>query len=290
MIRHPARRHLARLPFALLLLALAAGTRLQAQGVVVAPPGVFIDHRTRSGSIELYNPGTAPSEVSISTMLAYPVTDSLGRITLHVVEDPDSIRTSAAQWITAYPRRLTLQPAERQTVRLLARPPADLPDGEYWTRIVVAAKGAAVPVTNVGDTAGITVGLSLEVRTVIATFYRKGAIATGIALSDLQAAVTGDSVEVRARLARQGTGAFIGMARLTVADGAGRQVAGRETQLAVYTSMAPRFHVPLANLPAGRYTVTLQLDTERTDVARQNLLPASTVRESVAFDLPARSP
>jgi len=71
------------------LLALGVtATRLAAQGVVVAPHAVFMDHRTRSGSVTLYNPNTEPAEVTISLMFGYPVTDSAGGIMLHTPETP----------------------------------------------------------------------------------------------------------------------------------------------------------------------------------------------------------
>ena len=158
------------------------GTSLRAQGVMVAPHAVYIDHRVRSGSVLLYNPGTEPVEVSISTFFGYPTTDSAGAIVLRTVDTPDSTLPSAAAWIQAFPRRLTVAPLERQTVRLLARPPAGLADGEYWLRLVIAAKAGQVPVTGVSDTTGIQVGLTLEVRTVIGVAYRKGAVSTGVAL------------------------------------------------------------------------------------------------------------
>ena len=146
------------------MLALASAS-LAAQGVMVAPHAVFIDHRLRSGSVLLYNPGTEPVEVSISTIFGYPTTDSAGRITLDTLLADSTV--SALRWIQAFPRRLTVGPRERQTVRLLARPPAGLPDGEYWLRLVIAAQAGRVPITGVADTTAIQVGLTLEVRTII---------------------------------------------------------------------------------------------------------------------------
>jgi hypothetical protein len=46
-----------RLTIGALLVALAAPASALAQGVLVAPHSVVIDHRTRSGSLSLYNPG-----------------------------------------------------------------------------------------------------------------------------------------------------------------------------------------------------------------------------------------
>src|SRR5207249_10393436 len=66
----------------------------------------------------LFRSNTEPVEVSISLLFGYPVTDSLGRIVLRTIDHPDSTMRSAAGWIQAFPRRLTVPPLERQTIRL----------------------------------------------------------------------------------------------------------------------------------------------------------------------------
>ena len=269
----------------------AAPAVLPAQGVLVAPPGIFIDHRARTGSFELYNPNAEPIEVSISTIFGYPVTDSLGNLTLMTAEAPDSAQPSAAAWLEAYPRRLLLRPHERQRVRLLARPPAGLPDGEYWTRLIVATRGGHIPVAGApADTSGIRIGLTLEMRTIVAAFYRKGALRTGVALSDVRAGVVGDSLVVRARLTRQGNAAFLGTVRGRLVDSAGQQVAGFATPLGVYYALEPRFTAAVGALPPGRYTLRLEVASDRDDLARGALLRTSTVRDSADVAVARPSP
>jgi hypothetical protein len=279
-----ALRHLLALSVAV------APTVARSQGVLVAPHGIFIDHRTRTGSFELYNPGAQPAEVSISTVFGYPVTDSVGNLTLRTTEAPDSTQPSAAAWLEAYPRRLILRPFERQRVRLLGRPPAGLPDGEYWTRLVVAAKGGRIPVAGAADTSAIQIGLMMEMRTIVAAFYRKGALRTGVELSDVRAGVSGDSLVVRARLTRRGNAAFVGTARGRFLDGSGRQVATFASQLGVYYALEPRFTAPVGSLPPGRYTLHLDVASERDDLPREALLQASMVRDSAVVTIAPRSP
>src|SRR2546430_14037771 len=108
----------------LVVLAVGSAAPLAAQGVLIAPHAVYIDHARRSGTVTLYNPTPDPAEITISTAFGYPVTDSLGHFALRSVERPDSTLPSAAAWVQAFPRRLTIAPLERQTVRLLATPPA----------------------------------------------------------------------------------------------------------------------------------------------------------------------
>jgi P pilus assembly chaperone PapD len=261
---------------------------LAAQGVLVAPHAVIIDHRTRSGSLSLYNPGTEPAEVSLSTFFGYPVTDSTGEFRLRTIEAPDSAAPSAAGWIEAFPKRTLLAPKERQTVRLLARPPVGLADGEYWARVVVSAKGGTVPVRGLADSSGVKVGLSLEVRTVLPLQYRKGRVSTGVRLSDVSATVEGDSLALRPHLTRTGNGAYLGTFRAVVRDSAGRTVASFSSPLAVYYEMAPRLTTPLpaAGLPPGVYQVQVEAAAEREDIAPGLLLVSPPERSSLAVRLP----
>src|SRR6059036_2200546 len=278
------------------ILALGSAS-LAAQGVMVAPHAVFIDHRLRSGSVLLYNPGTEPVEVAISTMFGYPITDSTGAIRLRTVETPDSTLPSALAWIQAFPRRLTVGPRERQTVRLLARPPAGLADGEYWVRLVIAAQAGSVPITGVSDTTAIQVGLKLEVRTIIGVNYRKGPVSTGVTLSGVSARLVGDSLVTRSTLKRVGNAAFIGMIRQTLVDSTGAVHAQRAgdslvttyaSPIGVYFTMQPRLAsvIPQPGLPRGRYWLRYEVVAEREDLDPTVVLRAPAVRDSVRLVIP----
>ena len=284
-----------RFAFSATVTALAAGLALAAplsdacaQGVLVAPHAVVIDHRSRSGSLSLYNPGDEATEVSLSTFFGYPVTDSVGDFELKTVDRPDAAMPSAAGWVEAFPKRMVLGPKERQTVRLLARPPAGLADGEYWARLVVAAKGGTVPVSGLSDSSAVTVGLNLEVRTVLPLQYRKGAVGTSVRVSQLAAAVEGDSLAVRLRLQRLGSAAFIGTLRGSLADSAGKTVLTFATPVPVYYAVEPRITTPLpaGGLRAGRYRLKVEVAAEREDLAPETILPAKPVRDSLDVRLP----
>jgi len=272
-----------------------ASASLAAQGVMVAPHAVFIDHSQRSGSVLLYNPGTEPVEVTISTIFGYPTTDSAGGIKLDTL--PADSAVSALAWIQAFPRRLTVGPRERQTVRLLARPPIELPAGEYWLRLIIAAQAGSVPITGVSDTTAIQVGLKLEVRTIIGVNYRKGPVTTGLSLSNLRARIVGDSVITRARLERRGNAAFIGMIRETLVDSTGTVrplqvgdsvVRSYQSPLGVYFTMEPRLAtaVPAPGLPRGRYWLRYEVVAEREDLDPKVVLKAPAVRDSVPLVVP----
>lgn len=256
-----------------------------AQGVVIAPHAIHIDARTRSGALELYNPGNEPVEIEISTLFGYPVTDSAGSITLLIEADPDSTAHSAAGWIAAFPRRMSLEPRARQTVRLLARPPAGLEDGEYWTRLVVTARGGTMPVSGADSGQGITVGLTLQVRTIIALTYRNGRVHTGISSSNLRANQEADTLVVRTDLAREGNGAFIGTLRSSLVDSTGSTLVQDELLIAVYHQMSPRRVLPLDDVEPGSYRLIVELTSERSDLPPDVVLPIVPVADTVVVQL-----
>ena len=145
-----------------------------------------------------------------------------------------------------------------------------------------------MPVTGVDPGSGVTVGLNLEVRTVLPLQYRKGAVATSVRLSGLSAGVEGDSLSVRLRLERLGTAAFIGTVRGVLVDSAGRTVSSFNRPVAVYYEVEPRpTAVLLAGRPKpGRYLLRVEVAAEREDLAPETILPARPVRDSLEVRLP----
>jgi P pilus assembly chaperone PapD len=269
-----------------LLAALALASPLAAQGVLIAPTTVVIDARSRTSSLLLVNQGDEPAEVDISTFFAYTVTDSTGQLHLHTPDSMESGLVSAAEWIRAFPRRMTIAPKSQQTVRLLVSPPADLPDGEYWARLAVLARGGRVPLETSTDTSLVNVGLSIEVRTLLPVLYRKGKVETGIALSRLRASRVADSVVMRGRLERQGNAAMIGTLRGELVDAAGQVRASFTQPVSTYLALEPRFVAPADSVPSGDYTLRMEVSPERRDLPPEALLPFRTVRDSVAVRLP----
>ena len=287
MIKRPALAFA--LAVALAFTVLAPASAVRAQSVTVAPPVAVIDHRTRGGSIDLYNPSPVPIEVSVSLLYGFPVSDSLGNVDLLTMEHPTAGEPSAAGWIDAYPRRATVLPGQKQTVRFLARPPADLPDREYWSRIVVSSKAAAISLAT-PDTSKITASLNVEIRTITTLLYRKGTVSSSITASDLRTAIHGDSLITRVKLDPHGNAAWLGTltGKFTGADG--KTVAEFERPMGVYHAVDPSFVLPLDSVPPGKYRLHVELKSERRDVPRSTLVQSPAVRDSLEVAVPPRRP
>ncbi len=250
--------------------------------VLVAPHAVFIDHRTRTGQITLANPGTEPEEVDIELKFGYPTTDSLGNPYVVLIDDPGPDERSAAEWIRAFPKRVRLEPGQRQVVRLLATPPADLPDGEHWSRIIVTAQRVreAIP----GDT-GLRAGITFRQRTIISAAYRKGDVQTGVELTALRGTVEGDSLVAWIALQRNGNAAYLGSFHFTIVDENDDVVGEWRTPVAVYHNVNRRMAFPLTELVPGQYRVRFEVSTMREDIPQANVLPAPPIVRSFGIQI-----
>jgi hypothetical protein len=268
-------------------LRIAAGTVLLAvllpamiEAIYVAPTAVFMDERSEAAEVTIGNSGDTPEEATVELKFGFPDADSAGTPFVRMVDDPGPEFPSAADWIRAYPQRVRLDPRSQQVVRLLARPPANLPDGEYWTRLIVTGRGASVPVQ--GADSGVRVGVNLVIRLVASVTYRKGKVSTGVTVRDLGAEAEGDSLTLWAHVDRQGNAAFLGTADIELVNGGGSTVRRWSTALAVYVPMRRRFSFPLDSVPPGDYRVRFRLRAQRPDLPAERVLPASTVTDSVA--------
>ena len=250
----------------------------------VSPTAVFMDHASPSAQITLGNSGETAEEAQVDLQFGFVDADSTGTPFIRFIDDPGPPFPSAASWIRPFPRRVRLEPGDRQVVRLLASPPADLPDGEYWSRLIITSRGA--PTLVAGSDTAVRAGVTLELRLVTSVTYRKGQVATGVKVSDLAAEQDGDSVVAWARFTREGNGAYLGTATFEVVDASGRTLHSWPTVMAVYYSMLRRFSVPIASIGSGDYRLRLTLTSDRSDLQRGQALPAPTVTDSVAFRIP----
>ncbi len=257
----------------LTLLFLVASLASEVMAIAVAPTAIYLSDDRPAEAITLYNPSATPEEVTVEAVFGYPTTDEEGRVLLHVdslSQDP----RSAAGWIQVLPRRLVVPPEQRRVVRLLAKAPPGTSDGEYWARLVFTSRGQRLPVAGVPDSSGVQVGLDLEVRTIIALSYRKGAVRTGLRVDDFRPRIEGDSLVVRPDFVREDEGAYIGRLEFSLRDVNGGELRSWTEQVAVYREYHRRYAYAVSDVPTGTYRLFMRLSTERDDVAQADRLPS----------------
>lgn len=247
--------------------------------VSVSPMAVYIDNRSRTGSLTLYNPGSRPEEIQIEFAFGYPQSDADGNVTVPITPEAPPGEPSAVPWLSAFPRRLVLEPGQRQVVRVVARPPAGLAEGEYWARALVRSRGGQAPIeSRAGD-----VGVQIDVETVVvvAVNYRNGTMQTGLQVNSADAALAADSAIARIDLARTGNAAFLGRILVEALDGRGGVIASTEEVVAVYRTLSRRIAVPTGMEAARVESVRFTLDTQRDDLPPGGPIPTPRVTHEV---------
>ena len=250
------------------------------EAIYVSPTAVFMDDRAPATQVTIGNSGDSPEEATVELKFGFLDADSAGTPFVRFVEDPGPEFPSAAEWIRAFPQRVRLAPKSQQVVRLMARPPENLPDGEYWTRMIVTGRGAALRVAG-GDSA-VRATVNLEIRLVTSVTYRKGRVSTGVVVRGINVEAEGDSLTVWARLAREGNAAYHGTADVEVVNASGTVVRRWSAALSVFVPLIRRFSFPMESLEPGDYKVRFRVRAERPDLPADKVLPAPTVMDSAA--------
>jgi P pilus assembly chaperone PapD len=258
---------------------LVTATRV-AHAVTVSPTAVYITARNPSALLTLINLGSRPEEIELSIAFGYPVSDTAGVLRVELVESAGSGEPSLTSFLRIFPRRLVLQPGQRQVVRVMVAMPAGAADGEYWGRVLVKSRGGEPPIEQ--SQGNVRMQLSLETTFATAVFFQKGEVKTGISINAAEAQRMGDSVQFTLDLKRENNAAFLGRIHAELLNASGAVVAEVEDVAAVYRTLRRRFVLRTGSpLPAGTYTVRYVVDTERPDLPSQGPIKAEPVRGTV---------
>jgi P pilus assembly chaperone PapD len=213
--------------------------------LLVAPTRIVLDGR-KGAEVVLNNIGEEPAVYRVSVEFRRMKPDG----TLEDVTTPTAADQTAEDMIVYAPRRVTLAPHEPQSIRIAARPPAGLPDGEYRVHLLFRAIPPANPV--VKPTGEPEKGLRFQLTPVygvtIPVIVRLGNLqaTAGIANVQRETGKDGNSF-VSLDLSRTGTRSTFGEVRVFKA-GVKNPIALQKA-VAVYTEVNTR-HVDVPVDPA----------------------------------------
>lgn len=255
----------------------------QAQ-VQIAPKALYMDDANRTGRMVLRNSSDGPVEVSIDLIFGYPDSDDNGRVFMNFPDPVPDDEPSAAEWVRVYPRNLALPPGERQTIRFAARPPANLPDGEYWVRPAITTR--PVPRDTESQTERVSARINIAKRMVLALNYRHRDVHTGINIKHASAEINGPGVQIKVTSNRTGNAAFLGNVTLQVRAENGTLIKEIQRETAVYHSRTRLFNLGLDDFPSGNYFAEIGYNTEREGEKPGDIIQAEAVSETVRLTVP----
>ena len=224
---------------AVLAAALAVAMPRPAQAgvgdLLVAPTRIVLDGR-KGTEIVLNNIGDAPATYRISVEFRRMTADG----NLEDVADPTPAEKAAADMIVYAPRRVTLAPHEPQSIRLSARPPEGIADGEYRVHLLFRAIPPSTPVSASADEAGK--GLRLQLIPVygvtIPVIVRLGNLEAKAGISNVELEKKDGKSEISLDLSRSGSRSTFGEV-LVLKPGVKDPIAIQKA-VAVYTEVGTR--------------------------------------------------
>ncbi|RJY09144.1 hypothetical protein [Aurantiacibacter aquimixticola] len=196
------------------------------------PRRIIVDRRQRVATVGLYNrvAATGEYEISVRDLVMTPEGG------LVPTDAPDASATlerlnPASDMLRWSPRRVRLAGNEAQTVRVMARPPADLPDGEYRSHFTVISvpetdEGLTIEQATGAGSGGEGIGVVIRPRFAISipVIVRIGETTLDVGIEAATVVETASGVAIRLRLTRAGTRSAYGDVVVS-ADGAQEPVA-----------------------------------------------------------------
>ena len=224
---------------AVLAAALAVAMPSPAQAgvgdLLVAPTRIVLDGR-KGTEIVLNNIGDAPATYRISVEFRRMTADG----NLEDVADPTPAEKAAADMIVYAPRRVTLAPHEPQSIRLSARPPEGIAEGEYRVHLLFRAIPPSTPVSASADEAGK--GLRLQLIPIygvtIPVIVRLGNLEAKAEISNVELEKKDGKSEISLDLSRSGSRSTFGEV-LVLKPGVKNPIAIQKA-VAVYTEVGTR--------------------------------------------------
>jgi P pilus assembly chaperone PapD len=238
-------------------LAFATPARAGIGDLLVAPTRIVLDGR-KGAEVVLNNIGEEPATYRVSVEFRRMTPDG----SLEDVAEPTPADKAAADMIIYAPRRVTLAPHEPQAIRLAARAPQGLPDGEYRVHMLFRAIPPATPVVQQAaatEEKGLRFQLTPIYGVTIPIIVRLGNLQATAGIANVHLEKSKDGSAVALDLTRSGSRSTFGEVRVLKA-GVKDPVAVQKA-VAVYTEINSRhLSVPVSAGYKGEVTgpVTVQ--------------------------------
>ncbi|TAL69889.1 MAG: hypothetical protein EPN82_04535 [Bacteroidetes bacterium] len=271
----------SRIFVAVILLLLSAGV-IYAQ-VAIYPPAVFIDAKTRSGSMTVLNQGDDPKEIDIEPKFGYMAYDSNGNVFTQYKDSVAESSNSVIPYLTIFPKKFVLQPKKDQVIRFLIKNIGKIPDGMYYTRIATTSKDVQkqIDTTNLGDK--VKIGLSFKFVFMTVLFFEKGSLNTKVDITSLTTGTDSTHIRLNFSFVRDGNAPFLGTAKLKITNSEGDEVENREDKIPLYFSATRAFPVSKDKLKPGKYKAELTLTSDQPDIPDEMRVPFEQVTKTFDF-------
>ncbi len=251
-----------------------AAPALAQADLLVAPTRIIINGGG-SAQVVLSNIGPVPATYRISLELRRMSAE--GDLDDVTEAEATPAERDALAMVRYAPRRITLPPSQPQSVRISARPGAELPDGEY--RVHMKFEGVPTPLTP-EEAAKQQTGTGLSIRLTpiygitIPVIVRKGQLDAAVTIANPRVATSAEGSFLELEMTRSGARSVYG--EIIVRAKAGGDPLFQVRGIAVYAELATRnLHWPLSPEQAAKLTGPVRIEYRETPENGGKLLAAA---------------
>jgi hypothetical protein len=250
--------------------------------VTLSPTTLFFENNF--SSIVVINNSAAAQDIQVDFVFGYPVSDENGTVSMFYDEGSELVRFDIGPYVRAFPRALTLEAGQRQVVRLSVRPPNNLTDGGYWTRIRVTSTPRSVEaVTVASDAVGAQLNFIFE--QILAVYYKKGNPSTGLTVTDNKIVARENGRLLVFNVDMTANAPFLGTIDMTLTNNAGQRVHDGRSVTSIFTDGYRNFPIP-DDLTPGTYNLQVVFTASRPDVPSQFNFPMNPYTYNARITIP----
>lgn len=221
--------------------------------IIISPHIVYTDYKNPFSNFIVQNQSDESYEIEISFKFGYPISDTLGNITMKYLDTLESKAPNISSYVKAFPKKFILMPNQKQIIGIAVRPPADLDPGTYWTRIIITSSKQNQ--INIPQTVNnnVTAKINLVLNQIITLLYRTKESSTGAEIIDVKTRENNNTIDFITKIKRVGNSPFLGDLVISIYDKNKNLILYDEQHIKLYYELSFKNSFDRTKLQPGTY-------------------------------------
>jgi hypothetical protein len=244
----------------------------------------MVDQKNQFGTFLVANQTTETQEVTIFFKFGYPASDDQGNVTM-LYSDSSGINMDydLTDMVKAFPKKFTLKPGEKQTVRMTVKPNKNMKDGTYWTRIITSSQSKQV----ISDTStSLSASINFVLNQVTTVIYKNKRYENSVDLQEITTDTDDEFLNITIPLEVKGDSPFFAGTTVKIYDSSGGLVSEQTQYFTVYYGMTRRNSFKLDELKPGEYKAEVMITSDNNpDIPISDKPLKTPITKSISFSI-----
>ncbi len=252
--------------------------------IIISPYIVYTDQKNQFANMIVQNESDEPYEIGITFKFGFPVSDSLGNLTMKYIDEPGDEYPSILNHVRAFPKKFILNPRQKQLIGISIKPPQNLDDGTYWVRIVTSSTKQRSQTLLDTNNQNLSAQINFVLNQITTMLYRTSNSNTGIEITNVKYFKKQDKFDIITTLKRLGNSPFFGDVKVSIYDLGGNLVKTDLQHTKVFYDISVKNSFNISEFKKGNYKAIIQVvHNEKMDIP--NGQPINVIQNNVTKSL-----